>query len=98
MKIENGKLYTYRQNYVLIEDILNALKENERYVTAYENSVALGSTTLDDIFSDNEVVEFFKNEHVVQTPYNKESKGIKRELEIAKEHGIPVLTCKEIES
>lgn len=36
--------------------------------------------------------------YVVQTPRNKESKGIKRELEIAKEHGIPVLTCKEIES
>jgi len=29
--------------------------------------------------------------HVVHTPYNKESKGIARELELAKKHGIETL-------
>ena len=33
--------------------------------------------------------------YVIQTPYNKDSKGIARELEIAQKHGIPILYVKE---
>jgi len=59
--IRDGRIYTYKNIYVKIENVVDALKNKDSSVRTFEGTQVLGKTLLKDLFAEREVLKYFQD-------------------------------------